>query len=80
MVGNRIPVALSGLFGMNPNGSPIGRGTSAIILGPMYHLFTDEEKLQARAEAIQVTKKGGIIFSAYYMGDSNYTLDIFRKE
>ena len=51
-----------------------------LLLGPMYHLFTEEEKLQALSEAIRVTKKGGIIFSAYCMGDSNYTLDIFRKE
>ena len=37
----------------------------------MYHLFTEEEKLQALAEAIRVTKKGGIIFSAYCMGDAS---------
>ena len=42
-----------------------------LLLGPMYHLFTEEEKLQALAEAIRVTKKGGIIFSAYCMGDAS---------
>ena len=42
-----------------------------LLLGPMYHLFTDEEKLQALSEAIRVTKKGGIIFSAYCMGDAS---------
>ena len=41
-----------------------------LLLGPMYHLFTEEEKLQALSEAIRVTKKGGIIFSAYCMGDA----------
>ena len=41
-----------------------------LLLGPMYHLFTQEEKLQALSEAIRVTKKGGIIFSAYCMGDA----------
>ena len=40
-----------------------------LLLGPMYHLFTEEEKLQALSEAIRVTKKGGIIFSAYCMGE-----------
>lgn len=29
-----------------------------LLLGPMYHLFTEEEKLQALSEAIRVTKKG----------------------
>lgn len=45
-----------------------------LLLGPMYHLFTDEEKLQALSEAIRVTKKGGIIFSAYCMGDASVLL------
>ena len=42
-----------------------------LLLGPMYHLFTEEEKLQALSEAIRVTKKGGVIFSAYCMGDAS---------
>lgn len=41
-----------------------------LLLGPMYHLFSEEEKLQALSEAIRVTKKGGIIFAAYCMGDA----------
>ena len=45
-----------------------------LLLGPMYHLFTEEEKLQALSEAIRVTKKGGIIFSAYCMGDASILL------
>lgn len=36
-----------------------------LLLGPMYHLFTKEEQTQALAEAIRVTKPGGIIFAAY---------------
>jgi 2-polyprenyl-3-methyl-5-hydroxy-6-metoxy-1,4-benzoquinol methylase len=32
-----------------------------LLLGPMYHLFTTEDKLKALSEAIRVTKKGGII-------------------
>ena len=35
-----------------------------LILGPMYHLFTEQEKLQALSEAKRVTKTGGIIFVA----------------
>ena len=34
-----------------------------LLLGPMYHLFTTEEQLQALSEAIRVTKKGGIVFA-----------------
>lgn len=45
-----------------------------LLLGPMYHLFAEEEKLQALSEAIRVTKKGGIIFSAYCMGDASVLL------
>ena len=42
-----------------------------LLLGPMYHLFTTEDKLKALSEAIRVTKKGGIVFSAYCMGDAS---------
>lgn len=45
-----------------------------LLLGPMYHLFTEEEKLQALSEAIRVTKKGGILFTAYCMGDASILL------
>lgn len=45
-----------------------------LLLGPMYHLFTENEKLQALSEAIRVTKKGGTIFSAYCMGDASVLL------
>jgi len=36
-----------------------------LLLGPMYHLFTVPEQLEALSEAIRVTKKGGVVFSAY---------------
>ena len=42
-----------------------------LLLGPMYHLFTEGEKLQALSEATRVTKKGGVIFTAYCMGDAS---------
>ena len=45
-----------------------------LLLGPMYHLFTEKEKLQALSEAIRVTKKGGVIFTAYCMGDASVLL------
>ncbi len=42
-----------------------------LVLGPMYHLYTEQDKLQALHEAVRVTKPGGIIFAAYCMMDSS---------
>ena len=36
-----------------------------LLLGPMYHLLTDEDKHKAVSEAIRVAKKNAIIFVAY---------------
>ena len=41
-----------------------------LVLGPMYHLFTKEEQKKAITEAIQVTKKGGLIYFAYITNDA----------
>ena len=41
-----------------------------LLLGPMYHLYTDEEQLKAMSEALRVTKKGGIVFAAYCGNDA----------
>ena len=40
-----------------------------LVLGPLYHLYTVEDKRQAVSEAIRVTKPGGIIFAAYVISD-----------
>ena len=40
-----------------------------LLLGPMYHLYTDAERKAAISEAIRVTKKGGIVFAAYCNND-----------
>lgn len=50
-----------------------------LVLGPLYHLFTEEEKLQALSEAIRVTRKGGIVFCAYCMGDASILSYGFRR-
>lgn len=42
-----------------------------LLLGPMYHLYSEEDKLSALSEAIRVTKQGGVIFVAYCMGDAS---------
>ena len=40
-----------------------------LVFGPMYHLMTKEEKIQALSEAKRVTKPGGIILVAYVMNE-----------
>lgn len=41
----------------------------ALLFGPMYHLFTFEDKKQALLEAKRVTKPDGIIMVAYCMNE-----------
>ena len=40
-----------------------------LILGPMYHLYTMEDRKKALEEAVRVTKKGGHICVAYCMNE-----------
>jgi ubiquinone/menaquinone biosynthesis C-methylase UbiE len=40
-----------------------------MVLGPMYHLYTREDKLTALREAVRVTKAGGYILVAYCMNE-----------
>ena len=41
-----------------------------LLLGPMYHLYSDEDKITALKEAVRITKKGGYIFVAYCMNEA----------
>lgn len=40
-----------------------------LVLGPLYHLYTKEDKQQTIREAIRVTKQGGAVFVAYVISD-----------
>ena len=40
-----------------------------LLLGPMYHLYTFEDKVKALSEAVRVTKKGGFILVSYCMNE-----------
>jgi ubiquinone/menaquinone biosynthesis C-methylase UbiE len=40
-----------------------------LLFGPLYHLQSKEEKLQALKEATRITKTGGLVFAAYIMND-----------
>lgn len=48
---------------------PTDSADLTLLLGPLYHLFGDEEKLKALEEAKRVTKPGGLIFVAYLMNE-----------
>lgn len=49
-----------------------------LLFGPMYHLFSQEEKVKALSEAKRVTKKGGLIFVAYLMNEYSILVHGFR--
>ncbi|MBP5224604.1 MAG: methyltransferase domain-containing protein [Lachnospiraceae bacterium] len=40
-----------------------------LFLGPMYHLFTEEDKVRALTEAKRVLKPGGFLFAGYIMNE-----------
>lgn len=48
---------------------PTASADTTLLLGPLYHLIGDEEKLKALNEAKRVTKPGGLIFVAYLMNE-----------
>ena len=50
-----------------------------LVLGPMYHLYTREEKLQALSEAVRVTKPGGYLLIAYCMNEPTIISYVFGK-
>ncbi len=48
-----------------------------MLLGPMYHLYTLEDKIQALSEAVRVTKPGGYILVAYCMNEATIIQYVF---
>ncbi len=50
-----------------------------LVLGPMYHLYTEEDKKKALEEAIRVTKKQGHILVAYCMNEVCVLRYVFQK-
>lgn len=51
-----------------------------LLFGPMYHLFSEEDRLKALSEAKRVTKKGGIIFVAYVMNEYGVLTYAFKEK
>jgi len=50
-----------------------------LVLGPMYHLHNLEDKKQAIAEALRITKPNGVIFVAYCISDATIFEDGFMR-
>ncbi len=40
-----------------------------LLLGPLYHLYSEEDKRKALSEAIRITKPDGKIFASYVISD-----------
>lgn len=49
-----------------------------LLLGPMYHLFSDKDKNSAISEALRVVKKKGVVFSSYCNSDTT-VINAFEK-
>lgn len=54
---------------LNLSAFPDNQYDITLLLGPLYHLYTKEDKRQAIREAVRVTRQGGIIFAAYVISD-----------
>lgn len=51
-----------------------------LLFGPMYHLFTGEDRCRALSEAKRVTKPGGIIMVAYVMNEYSVITYAFKEK
>ena len=59
---------------------PTGYADATLLLGPLYHLIGDEEKVRALSEARRVTRPGGLIFVAYLMNEYSILSYCFDEE
>lgn len=51
-----------------------------LLLGPLYHLYSEQDKKQTIAEALRVTKPGGIVFAAYCISDGSLVCSGFQRK
>ena len=50
-----------------------------LVLGPLYHLYTESDKKKAIEEAVRVTKHGGYLYIAYLTNDSVMLSYVLKK-
>lgn len=53
---------------------------ACLILGPMYHLYNNDDKLKVLAEAKRITKNNGLIFVAYCMNEATIIQWGFKRD
>lgn len=53
---------------------------AVLLFGPLYHLYTKEDKLAVLGEAKRVLKKDGHIFAAYCMNEATIIHECFRDD
>ncbi len=59
---------------------PDGSFDGVLLFGPMYHLYTREDKLRALAEAKRVAREDGTVFVAYCMNEATIIQWGFRGD
>lgn len=59
---------------------PIDNFDLTLVFGPMYHLFSFEDKVKALTEAKRVTKEGGVIMVAYVMNEYGVLSYAFKEK
>ena len=64
---------------MDLSAFPDSKYDITLILGPLYHLYNNEDKRQALYEAIRVTKDGGFIFTAHVISDGCLLDEGFKR-
>ena len=50
-----------------------------LVFGPLYHLHTKDDRLQAMSEAKRITRRGGLIFCAYVMNEYSVLTYCFKQ-
>ena len=62
---------------MDLSALPDGTFDLTMLLGPMYHLYTHEDKRKALSEAVRVTRPGGYVLVAYCMNEPTVIQYVF---
>lgn len=73
------PVTITQGNAMDLKGFESGSYDMTLLLGPMYHLFTEQDQRQALSEALRVTKVGGIVYVAYCNNDATVIQFAFQR-
>jgi len=57
-----------------------GSYDAVLVLGPLYHLYTDADKCAVLNEAKRVLRPGGILFAAYCMNEATMIQFCFKDD